>query len=197
MSLMCFRLAILHSTTFIFFLYLVSCSVVKAVSSNIDKAPILQPSANIMVCGDSNGHNTKWLCHSHITDVAGLFAMAQDLTQIADFPTRIPDRDDHQPYLLDTFRCSNPDSCTVASRPPLGKSDHMVVSVDVQFVAKSTNEHPRHHTVYSYSKADWDGLRDHLRDVSWRDIFKHDATYAAKVITEWVEIATYLTESFR
>ena len=31
------------------------------------------------------------------------------------------------------------------------------------------------------------GLRDHLRDVPWLDIFKHDATYAAKEITEWVE----------
>ena len=62
-----------------------------------------------------------------------------------------------------------------------------IVSVDVQFVVKYTNEHP-YHTVYSYSKADWNGLRDHLRDVPWLDIFKHDATYAAKGITEWVEI---------
>ena len=36
MSLICFRLALLHSTTFIFFLYhSPSCSVVEAVSSNI------------------------------------------------------------------------------------------------------------------------------------------------------------------
>ena len=195
-SYVCFRLALLHSTTYIFFLYRSpsssSCSVVEAVSSNIDKALILQPSANIMVCGDFNAHNTEWLGHSHTTDVAGVFcqefALAQDLTQIVDFPTRIPDRDDHQPYLLDLFLCSNPDSCTVASHPPLGRSDHMVVSVDVKFVVKSTNEHPYHRTVYSYSKADWDGLRDHLRDVPWLDIFKHDATFAAKEISEWVEI---------
>ena len=32
----------------------------------------------------------------------------------------------------------------LASHPPLGKSDHMVVSVDVKFVVKSTNEHPYH-----------------------------------------------------
>ena len=91
--------------------------------------------------------------------------MAQDLIQIVDFLTRIPDRDDHQPYLLDLFLCSNPDSCTVASHPPLGESDHMVVSVNVQCVVKSTNENPYHRTVYSYRKADWDGLRDRLRDV--------------------------------
>ena len=101
--------------------------------------------------------------------------MAQDLTQTVDFPTRIPDRDDHQPYLPDLFLCSNPDSCTVASHPPLGISD-LVVSFDVQFVVKSTNEHPYHRTVYSYSRADWDGLRDHLRGVPWLDICKHDTT---------------------
>ena len=162
-----FILAILHSTTFIFFLYRsrspLSCSVIEAVLSNIDKAFILQPSANVMVCGDFNAHNTEWLCHSHTTDVAGLFcqefAMVQDLTRIVDFPTHIPDRDDHQPYLLDLFLCSNPDSCTVASHPPLGKSDHIVVSVDVKFVVKSTNEHSYNRTVYSYSKVDLDELR--------------------------------------
>ena len=91
-----------------------------------------------MVCGEFNAHNIELLCHSHTNDDAGLFfqefAIAQDITQVVDFPARIPDCDDHQPYLVDVFLCSNPDSCTVASHRPLGKSDHMVVSVDVKFV---------------------------------------------------------------
>ena len=117
---MCFRLALLHSTTFIFLLYRSpsssSCSVVEAL--------ILQPSANIMVYGDPNVHNT---------DVAGLFcqefAMAQNLSQIVDFPTCIPDCDDHQPYLLDLFLCSNPDSCTVASHPK-EKTEWVEIGID-------------------------------------------------------------------
>ena len=52
---MCFRLTLLHSTTFIFFLHRTpsssSCSVVETL--------ILQPSANIMVCGEFNAHNTE------------------------------------------------------------------------------------------------------------------------------------------
>ena len=84
--------------------------------------------------------------------------MAQDLTQIVDFPAGIPDRDDYQPYLFDLFHCSNPDSCTVASHSSLGKS---------------VNEHSYHCTVYSYSKADWDELMDHLGNVPWLEIFKH------------------------
>ena len=76
----------------------------------------------------------------------------------------------------------------IASHPPLGTSDHMVVSIDVKFVVKSTNGHPYHRTVYSYNKAEWGRLRDHLRGASWLDIFKHGATYAAKQTTERVEI---------
>ena len=192
-SYMCFRLALLHSTTYIFFLYRspsASCTVIDAVSCNIDKALRIQPSANIMVCGDFNAHNTDWLRHSHITDVAGVschdFALAHDLTQIVGFPTHIPDREDHHPYLLDLFLCSNPDSCSVSSHPPLGKSDHVVVGVDVNYLVKANNEHPYHRTVYSYNKADWDGFRDLLRNVPWVDIFKHNVTYAAKEISEWI-----------
>ena len=52
------------STFYFYFLYRSpsssSCSVVEAVSSNTDKVLILQPSANIMVCGDFNAHNTDW-----------------------------------------------------------------------------------------------------------------------------------------
>ena len=38
------------------------------------------------------------------------------------------------------------------------------------------------------TRTDWEGLKDHLKDVSWLGIFKHAAIYAAKEITELVEI---------
>ena len=41
---------------------------------------------------------------------------------------------------------------------------------------------------YDYSRADWDGLRDHLRDVPWEDIFKLSASAAASEFCEWVQI---------
>ena len=37
---------------------------------------------------------------------------------------------------------------------------------------------PFHCIDYDYSCADWDGLRDHLRDVPWEDIFKLGASAA-------------------
>ena len=56
--------------------------------------------------------------------------------------------------------------------PPLGNSDHVVVSVSIDFPTNSQQDSPFHRIAYDYSRADWDGLRDHLRDVPWEDIFK-------------------------
>ena len=56
--------------------------------------------------------------------------------------------------------------------PPLGNSDHVVVSVSIDFPVNSKQDAPFHGVAYDYSRADWDGLRDHLRDVPWEDIFK-------------------------
>ena len=41
---------------------------------------------------------------------------------------------------------------------------------------------------YDYSCVDWDGLRDHLRDVPWEDIFKLNASAAASEFCEWVQV---------
>ena len=41
---------------------------------------------------------------------------------------------------------------------------------------------------YDYSRADWDGLCDHLRDVPWEDIFKISASAAASEFCEWVQV---------
>ena len=40
---------------------------------------------------------------------------------------------------------------------------------------------------YVNSRTDWDGLRGHLRDVSWEDIFKIGAS-AASEFCEWVQV---------
>ena len=38
------------------------------------------------------------------------------------------------------------------------------------------------------SCADWDGLRDHLRDVTREDIFKLSASGATSKFYEWVQV---------
>ena len=72
--------------------------------------------------------------------------------------------------------------------PPLGNSDHLVVSVSTDFPINSKWDTPFHHIAYVYSHADWDGLRDHLRDVPWEDIFKLSASSAASEFCQWVQV---------
>ena len=70
--------------------------------------------------------------------------------------------------------------------PPLGNSDHAVVSVSIDFQINSKQDTPFHRVAYDYSCANWDGLCDHLRDVPWEDIFKLSASAAASEFCKWV-----------
>ena len=70
--------------------------------------------------------------------------------------------------------------------PPLGNSDHVVVSID--FPINSKQDNLFHCVAYDYSCADWDGLCDQLRDVPWEDIFKLSASAAAIEFCEWVQV---------
>ena len=72
--------------------------------------------------------------------------------------------------------------------PALGNSDHVVVSVSIDFAINSKQDTPFHHVAYDYSCADWDGLRDHLRDVPWENIFKLSASAAAREFCEWIQV---------
>ena len=71
---------------------------------------------------------------------------------------------------------------------PLGNSDHVVVSVSTDFPSDSKQDPPFRCKAYDYFHANWDGLRDHLRDVSWEDIFKLGASAAASEFCEWVQV---------
>ena len=195
-SYMCFRLALLHSTSYFLFLYRSpssdSCSILDVVSTNIDKVLTVHPTANVFVFGDFNVHHKEWLKYSRGTNHPGEqcynFSISQDLTQIVDFPTRIPDCDTHNPALLDLFLTSNPDVCSAEAFAPLGNSDHVVVSVSIDFVISSDRDAPFHRTAFNYTKADWDGFRDHLRDVPWDDIFHGGASKAASEFSEWLQV---------
>ena len=122
-SYVCFRLALLHSVSYFFFLYrspsLSLCTIFDSISSNIDEVLV---------------HHKDWLTYSGGTDSPGKlcynFSISNNLTQMVNFPTRIPDCDSHGPALLDLFLTS---ICSTMASPPLKNSDHVVVSVSIAF----------------------------------------------------------------
>ena len=87
-----------------------------SISSNIDEVLLLNPSANVFVFGDFNDHHKDWLTYSSGTDQPGElcynFSISNDLTQIVNFPTWIPDCDSHNPALLDLFLSSDASICS-------------------------------------------------------------------------------------
>ena len=72
--------------------------------------------------------------------------------------------------------------------PPLGNSDHVVVSVFIDFPSNSQWDSPFHCIAYDCSCADCDGLHDHLRDVPWEAIFKLGASAAASESSGWIQV---------
>ena len=189
---MCFRMALLHSTSFIIFLYRPCRSgseIFDSISEKVDEILAKYPAALIHICGDFNVHHEDWLVHSRFTDPEGIecfnFSVAHDLTQIITSPTRLPDVDDHFASLLDLFLTSSPELCVPTILPPLG-SDHCVVSVTVNIPPKMTKEVPFHRTVYRYCDADWDSFRSFIADTPRNYIFNHHPTKVASLISDWI-----------
>ena len=169
------------------------CTVFDSISSNIDKVLSINPYANIFVFGDFNVHHKDWLTYFGGTDTSGdfcyNFSISNDLTQMVNFPTRIPDCHSLSPALLDLFISSDASICSTMAFPPLGNSDHVVVSVSIDFPSNSQLDAQFHHIAYDCNSCtDWDGLCDHLRDVPWDDIFKLSASPAASKFCEWVQV---------
>ena len=63
--------------------------------------------------------------------VNSVIIFLSQMTQMVNFPTWIPDCDSHSPPLLDFFLSSDVSICSTMTFPPLGNSDHIVVSVSI------------------------------------------------------------------
>ena len=74
-SYLCFRLTLLHSVSYFFFLYRSPssslCTVFDSISSNIDEVLSINPSANVFVFADFNIHHKDWLTYSGGNDRPG------------------------------------------------------------------------------------------------------------------------------
>ena len=90
---------------------------------------------------------------------------------MVNFPTQILDL-----ALLDLFSSDASICCT--------NSNLVVVLVSIDFPSNSQQDALFHGIAYDFSHADWDSLCEHLRHVSWEDIFKLSASAAASEFCE-------------
>ena len=73
-GLLCFRLVLLHSLSYFFFLYQSPsslCMIFNSASSNIDEVLSINPSSNVFVFGDFNIQYKDGLTYSGGTDIPG------------------------------------------------------------------------------------------------------------------------------
>ena len=82
-------------------------------------------------------------------------------------------------FWISFFLSSDASICFTMAFPPLGNSDHVVVSVSIDFPSNSQWDALFHYITYDYSHADRDGPHNHLTDVPSEDIFKLSASAAA------------------
>ena len=91
--------------------------------------------------GDFNVHYKDWLTYSGRTDRPGEpcynFSVANDLTQVVNFPTQIPDSHSQSPALLGLFLSFDISICSTKAITSLRNSDHLFVSVSIDFPLNS------------------------------------------------------------
>ena len=127
-SYLCFRLASLLSVSYFFFFLYRSpssslCTVFDSISSNIDEVLSVNTSADVFVFGDFNA-------------LMSIVRISNDLTQMVNFPTLIPDCDSHSPALLDLFLSSDASICSTMAFPPLGNlTFHQIHNGMPRFIA--------------------------------------------------------------
>ena len=107
------------------------------ISFNIDEVLSINPSANVFAFGDFNVHHKDWLTYSGGTDRPGElcynFFISNDLTQMVNFSTWIPDCESYSPVSLDLFLSSE----LVFVLQWLSNSDHVLASVSIDFPTNS------------------------------------------------------------
>ena len=81
------------------------------------------------------------------------FSISNDLNQVVNFLSWVPDRDSHSPALLDFFISSDASICSAMAFPPLGNSYRFVVSVSIKFPSNSQWNGQFYRIAYDYSCA--------------------------------------------
>ena len=152
-SYLCFQLVPLHSVSYFSISSSSSslCMVFDSISCNLDEVLSINTSAIVFVFADFNINHKDWLTYSGGTDRPGElccnFPISNDLTQMVNFPTCIPDCGS-QSTLLDLFISSDASICSTMTSPPLGNPDHVIVSVSSDFPSNSKQDALLHRIAY-------------------------------------------------
>ena len=114
--------------------------------------------------------------------------ISNDLTHMVNFPLGSLIVTLKSPALLGLFLSSEASVCSTKTFPSIGKFWSCGCLIFHRFSVKLKTGCPISLKAYDYSRADWDGLCDHLRDVPWEDILKFGASTATSDFCEWFQV---------
>ena len=132
-----------------------------------------------LVIGDLNLHCRRWLIHSsegntREGEMMRDICLKNGLRQLVRGPTR-------NENLLDLALTDIESAgATVSSKI----ADHSIVSIRLNLILPQTASHER--KVWTYRKADWDGLKDELQLTDWSFTACSDSSRAAILMTELI-----------
>ena len=116
------------------------------------------PFSEISILGDFNVHHHLWLSSS-FTDLPGEqafnFSILNDLEQLVQHPTHIPDRLGDRPNILDLFLTSNPSTYSIQLFSPLGSSDHNLISATCSIAPVQPADPPKQRRMWHFDAAAW------------------------------------------
>ena len=112
------------------------CTVFVFVSSNIDDFLSIKPSA-VFLFGDFNAYHKDWLSYSGGTDRPGELCYKSQVTLLKWLTFLLGSQTDSHRSALFGFISSDASICFTMAFPPLGNSDHVVVSVSIDFPSNS------------------------------------------------------------
>ena len=121
--------------------------------------------SHLLLAGDFNVHNADWLSSTkttHAGEVMEEICAGHHLTQHVNTLTRGQNA-------LDLVISDLPGTVSFSTLPPLGRSDHCVVTADFK-TAASLCEPPTTRQVCRYAHADWDRMRAHFCRIDWTAI---------------------------
>ena len=128
-----------------------------SISGNIDDVLSINPSTNVVVFGHFTVHHKDWLTYSggtgRLGELSYNFSISNDLIRWLAFLLGSLTYS-HNPVLLHLFISSDASICSAMAFPPLENSDHVVVSVSIDFPTNSRQDAPFHCIAYGYSRAD-------------------------------------------
>lgn len=109
----------------------------------------------------------------------------------------VPNTTGHYTNRLGLFLTSCPDKCLSKVLPPLGTSDHSLITVQIDAKPKAYPDVPFHRTIFRYAKADRDSFGSYMMKASLSIFFKHAASKTLSLVWSFLEwIVLYSNKNF-